>query len=86
MSNEAKDNNSTGITSTNKPPSLDLDIDFEMMTLIGFLKKKMEELDESGKDGLDLSEQNFLNDYAALLGNYQNFEERTVTSNVDILV
>ena len=86
LSNEAKDNNSTGITSTNKPPSLDLDIDFEMMTLIGFLKKKMEELDESGKDGLDLSEQNFLNDYAALLGNYQNFEERTVTSNVDILV
>jgi len=83
LSNKTEENNSIN---TNKSPTFDLDVDFDMMTLMGFLQKKMEELQESAKDGLDTSEQNFLKDYAALLGNYENFDASLVSPKVDITV
>jgi len=86
LSNKTQENSLSKVTSTDKPSTLELDIDFAMMTLMGFLQKKMEELQESAKDGLDISEQNFLKDYAALLGNYEDFDASSVSPKVDITV
>ena len=86
LSNKTQENSLSKVTSTDKPPTLELDIDFDMLTLMGFLQKKMEELQESAKDGLDISEQNFLKDYAALLGNYENFDASSVSPKVDLTV
>jgi len=86
LSNKTQENSLAKVTSADKAPTLELDIDFDMMTLMGFLQKKMEELQESAKDGLDISEQNFLKDYASLLGNYENFDASSVSPNVNITV
>jgi len=86
LSNQAGENSPSKLSNTDKPPTLEMDIDFDMMTLIGFLQKKMEEIAESARDGLDLSEQNFLSDYAALLGNYEDFDGSSVSPKVNITV
>jgi len=86
LSKQRQDNTSMGKSASSKPPSLDLDVDFDMMTLMGFLKKKMEELEESAKDGLDISEKNFINDYTALLENYKNVDMSTIYPAVNLSI
>ena len=86
LSNQTQDNVSMGKSASSNPPGLDLDVDFDMMTLMDFLKKKMEELEESAKDGLALSEKNFINDYSALLENYQNVDMSTIYPDINIRV
>ena len=64
----------------------DMDVDSEAMTLMGFILKKMEEIEESMEQGNTLNQESLLRDFEMLLGFFNDYAETGMAPKINILV
>ena len=63
----------------------DMDVDADAMTLIGFILKKLEEIEESMEKGNNLNQDSLLRDFQMLLGFFNDYAETGMAPKINIL-
>jgi len=63
----------------------DMDVDADAMTLQGFILKKLEEIEESMKQGNTLNEDSLLRDFKMLFGFFNDYAETGMAPKINIL-